>query len=577
LDFYHITIKGWIMQKTNIIAVGLGFVIACISLLPSAEAKEVERKVIPVLCSGLAVEGKPLIAVMDFKMRTNASSEIGSGMASMLSNALINSGCFQVVERARLGDIMDEQAFGLSGAVEESTAASVGRIKGTRYQIMGEITEFSEKESGLSAGTRFLGRVIGRSGSNAAAAAVQQRVAHIGFIIKIVDTSTAMVIGSESFNKKHSATGLAGEGWSGRSAIRGNIEISQAMADALEDGIIEAVNFLAPYRENMVTTTKSVQKNTSSTVESSLSECALLQPDRVPPRIMVIIPEEHITGYWGSYVDKSAFRFEEPRTHSLPDQRPSVGDSAAAAASRIIRPPDPAGETEIMKKLIARGFYVVDDRQMEALRQEARFREASGNGGLAADIGREFGADVVITGEAFSEFPGKVEGMMPARARVEARAIETRTARIIAIDGFHASAIDISEVIAGKTALRKAGGLVADAFIQQICDDKGLAREMSAATATSTVTKSVGTGGAITDFEITGVTFESSTALKSALLKLQGVTKVTIESFNSKIVTFAVQYSGSTGDLAEAILSNTEQFPIEITGFESGKISAKVK
>ena len=298
------------MKRTNSIAMGLGLVITCISLMPLAEAKEVERKVIPKWCEGLAVEEKPLVAVMDFKLRTNASSEIGSGMASMLSNALFNSGCFRVVERARIGDVMDEQAFGLSGAVEELTAAGVGRIKGARYQIMGEITEFSEKESGLSAGTRFLGRVLGNSSTASVAGAAQQRVAHIGFIIKIVDTSSAMIIASESFNKKRSAVGLAAQGWSRSSGISGNIEISQAMADALEDGIIESVNYLVPYRENMGAVTKTAQVNANSIVEPPLAECAILQSDHLPPRILVIIPEEHNTGFWGPYVDKRAFSSE---------------------------------------------------------------------------------------------------------------------------------------------------------------------------------------------------------------------------------------------------------------------------
>lgn len=566
------------MKRNNVITAGLGLIIACIGLLPTAVAKTVERKEIPVRCEGLTAEERPLIAVMDFKLVIDVPRSIGSGMASMLSNALLNSGCFRVVERARIGDIMDEQAFGLSGAVEESTSAGVGRIKGARYQIMGELTEFDERESNLSMGSRILGRIIGGEGGRAAGAIIH-RVAHIGFIIKIVDTSSAMLIASESFNKKRNAVGLAVEGWGSSGGFGGDTEISKAMADALEDGIIEATNFLVPYRQEMGAVKQTAQEATSNTTKPVSSECAVLRPGLTPPRIMVIIPEEHITGFWGAYFDKNAFSFEDHRGGQYIDERASAGESArsaaGAAARRIIRPPDPAGETEIMKKLIARGFHVIDGAQMDFLREQARFREASRNAETAADIGREFSADLVITGEAFSEFPGKVQGMMPARARVEAKIIDTRTARILATDGFHASAIDISEVIAGKTALRKAGGLVADAFIPLICDNQDLARQMAAVSKARTKGGS-GTGtGVTTKFVVENVTFSGSAAMKTALQSLKGVTKVDMKNFNGDTVTFAIQHSGSTADLAEAIMGNRAQFPIEITGFDPGSLSAK--
>ena len=54
-----------------------------------------------------------------------------------------------------LDDVMSEQAFAMSGAVEESSGPSAGHLKGARYQIMGEITEFSDNESGAAGAARF--------------------------------------------------------------------------------------------------------------------------------------------------------------------------------------------------------------------------------------------------------------------------------------------------------------------------------------------------------------------------------------------------------------------------------------
>ena len=63
---------------------------------------------------------------------------------------------------------------------------------------------------------------------------------------------------------------------------------------------------------------------------------------------MVIIPEEHILGMYGSYGEGRAFKFDEYEANR--DAAPSSGSAGAnamAAAQRMIRPPDPAGETEI--------------------------------------------------------------------------------------------------------------------------------------------------------------------------------------------------------------------------------------
>ncbi len=87
-----------------------------------------------------------------------------------------------------------------------------------------------------------------------------------------------------------------------------------------------------------------------------------------------------------------------------------------------------------MRKLIDFGFTVVDDRQVAALREKEveRFRQVHKNAAVAADIGRQFEADIMITGEAFSEFSMNLNDMYSCRARVETRALDVHTGRVIA-------------------------------------------------------------------------------------------------------------------------------------------------
>lgn len=133
--------------------------------------------------------------------------------------------------------------------------------------------------------------------------------------------------------------------------------------------------------------------------------------------------------------------------------------------------PDPAGETEIIKVLIENGYRVVDKDQLARIRYNEQVKEAArGNAHLASKIGNKYGADVIIVGEAFSESIGNVipGGFITCRARIEARAVDTKTGEILAADGKYASGIDLGEFVAGKMAIQNAATELANYFVEYL-------------------------------------------------------------------------------------------------------------
>ncbi|MEM7587512.1 MAG: CsgG/HfaB family protein [Acidobacteriota bacterium] len=527
---------------------------------------DVRVEKVPVICPDLTPDERPTVAVMDFKVKVDVTGDVGGGMASMLSNALLNSGCFNVVERARLDDVMNEQAFGMSGAVTEGSAADVGRILGARYHVMGEITEFSETEAAISNAARRIGRMLGRRagrGDNTATT-VGLRRAHIGFIIRIVDTSSGLALASQSFEKKRNSVGFASAS-RGLESLTSSGEISKAMADAVEEAIISSVEYLAPYRTQMTDAIPSAQRAHAESSNQLPQVCELLQTSPRPPRILVLIPEEHLLGHFGSYGDQRAFKFDEYEGDR--NAQPSSGmdlDAMQESVQRAIRPPDPAGETEIVKRFIQRGFTLIDQKQTESLQEEQRLRAVADNPSSAAAFGRQLSADIVITGEAFSEFSKQINGMFSCRSRVEAKAIEVATGRIIATDGLHASAVDVSEVTAGKTALREAGGKVADYFYTEICSDKQLtlADEAGALLAEN----GEASEGRATELVVNQIDFVGGSRLQKILNSMEMVSEVQKISFRDGVVRFQVWHSGSVDELAEALLSQSKTFPLKVVG-----------
>jgi len=144
---------------------------------------------------------------------------------------------------------------------------------------------------------------------------------------------------------------------------------------------------------------------------------------------------------------------------------------------RIPRPiPDPAAETAIIKEFLDYKFNVVDLVHVRLLRatpeglketedlarqamagDQIAIRKLAGLNGQAVDI--------LVVGEAVSTVE-VIEGVIPGRlengrARVEVRAIEVATGRILAAEAIHTGGTDFSPELAGKKSLEQAGKKIA--------------------------------------------------------------------------------------------------------------------
>ncbi|MCK9195339.1 MAG: CsgG/HfaB family protein [Nevskia sp.] len=90
------------------------------------------------------------IAVSAFDYKAAKHSDVGDGMADMLSNALFNTNRFIVLEREHLDEVTAEQDLSNSKRFNKSTAAPVGQLEGAQLLIRGSITAFEPSCKGGS-------------------------------------------------------------------------------------------------------------------------------------------------------------------------------------------------------------------------------------------------------------------------------------------------------------------------------------------------------------------------------------------------------------------------------------------
>jgi TolB-like protein len=106
---------------------------------------------------------------------------------------------------------------------------------------------------------------------------------------------------------------------------------------------------------------------------------------------------------------------------------------------------DPAAETELSLFCTELGFKVIDGKE-----------------------GKATNADLLLRGEAFSESAMRHGNLISVKARLELKAVDPGTGKVVAVDRQTSVAVDLAEQIAAKTALQEAAAAVAERLLPKI-------------------------------------------------------------------------------------------------------------
>jgi curli biogenesis system outer membrane secretion channel CsgG len=153
------------------------------------------------LCAFAAgASAKPSLAVKPFVDKSGACAQnVASSIVDMLTNDLLETNIFTILERERMDDVMDEILLGDTGFMDSSTAPEIGRLKSAQYTVTGSITVFHYNATG---GAVF---IPGIAGGGAAA-----KTAYVTLALRVIDNETGEVVysASQQGEAKREAAGL---------------------------------------------------------------------------------------------------------------------------------------------------------------------------------------------------------------------------------------------------------------------------------------------------------------------------------------------------------------------------------
>jgi hypothetical protein len=179
--------------------------------------------IISLFALGAHAQDLPIIAVLDFK--TTVDTDTVSQIPALLTDALVNSGSFTVVERSRFGQIVKEQGLTSTGFVDPNTAVSLGEVAGASYLLAGEIIDAS-KESRVFKGFGTVSKT-------------DIYILRVG--VRIIETSTGKAIFStikEAEEREYESANLLVDGRTVESIL------AQTVAAKIMDEIFQAEAFM---------------------------------------------------------------------------------------------------------------------------------------------------------------------------------------------------------------------------------------------------------------------------------------------------------------------------------------------
>lgn len=174
---------------------------------------------------------KPIVGIAEMQDLTGGAQ--ADNFVAMIETAIIGSGKFRIIERARLETLLKEQGLGRGGVVTTNNKKRVGGFEGVDYLVYGTITSISAvNKSNL--GDNLLRGMLGGS-RNQTAECFNTKV-RMEADIRITDTNTGEVRYATRISQEQESATVCGGGTQIDSA-----GLMRGAADSIATGLVTTI------------------------------------------------------------------------------------------------------------------------------------------------------------------------------------------------------------------------------------------------------------------------------------------------------------------------------------------------
>lgn len=220
-------------------------------------------------------------------------------------------------------------------------------------------------------------------------------------------------------------------------------------------------------------------------------------------------------------------------------------------------------ESKLRTLFSEKGFYLVDQEQIDKIRESERAKNAlTGDKNAALALASDLNSDIIVLGRASTTLLGSdIRGsfMDSAMARADIRVVITQTAQNVGNFSKEAKGLSTTEKEAGNEALASLTAELGDELIHKVIDAFNIA---------------VANGVRSVQVVVRGISdFPESVRLAQEIGNLRGVVHVNPRSFEGKIAKLDVELRVATRDFAIRL---QHMLGLKVTAYTTNKIEAEV-
>ena len=170
------------------------------------------------------------------------------GIEAIVTDAMNRTNRFRLLERAALGNVLNEQDLGASGRVAQPSAAATGKVLGAEYLVQVVVTDY-ETDVNKNATGGIAGGILGRKVPILGGLKVTKGFGRVGLNFRLVDATTSEVVHTKQIESiiKESGFDLGGIGYGAGALLGGFMSdyaktpIGAAVIAGINKGVFDLV------------------------------------------------------------------------------------------------------------------------------------------------------------------------------------------------------------------------------------------------------------------------------------------------------------------------------------------------